>query len=165
MSMKADFELVAMTIKRYGDHIGYNTYQFREFQLHEAADEHVIRFGYAKATLDPKTGEVFDKTNLILSCPTPWMAQNDDSELFDRFAKVFLKNGAAIDGSVWLGNYQYQKTTIGQHASMETITDHKTSRQVVKLVVDENGYGRVFMRYLGFDHDSLSRAYDEINYQ
>lgn len=25
--------------------------------------------------------------------------------------------------------------------------------------------GRVFMRYLGFDHDSLTRAYDEINYQ
>lgn len=61
------------------------------------------------------------------------------------------------------GNYQYQK--IGQHASMEPITDHKTSRQVVKMVVDENGYGRVFLRYLGFDHDSFSRAYDEIHYQ
>lgn len=65
MSTKADFESVAMTIKRYGNHVGYSTYQFREFQLHEAADEHVIRFGYASATLDPKTGEVFDKTNLL----------------------------------------------------------------------------------------------------
>ena len=48
---------------------------------------------------------------------------------------------------------------------METITDHKTSRQVVKMVVDENGYGLVFLRYFGFDNDSLARAYDEINYQ
>lgn len=165
MSTKADFESVAMTIKRYGNHVGYNTYQFREFQLHEAEDGHVIRFGYAKATLDPKTGEVLDKTNLLGRAPAPWMAQNDDSELFDYFADAIYKRGAAIDGSVWLGNYQYQRTSIGQHASMETITDHKTSRQVVKLVVDENGYGRVFMRYLGFDHDSLSRAYDEFNYQ
>lgn len=165
MSTKADFELVAMTIKRYGNHVGYNTYQFREFQLHEADDEHVIRFGYAKATLDPKTGEVFDKSNLLRRAPAPWMAQNDDSELFDYFADAIYKRGATIDGSVRLGNYQYQRTSIGQHASMETITDHKTSRQVVKLVVDENGYGRVFMRYLGFDHDSFSRAYDEINYQ
>lgn len=54
MSTKADFESVAMTIKRYGNCVGYNTYQFREFQLHEAADEHVIRFGYAKATFDPE---------------------------------------------------------------------------------------------------------------
>lgn len=51
MSTKADFESVAMTIKRYGNHVGYNTYQFREFQLHEAADEHVIRFGYARRRL------------------------------------------------------------------------------------------------------------------
>lgn len=93
------------------------------------------------------------------------MAQNDDSELFDYFADAIYKCGAAIDGSVRLGNHQYQRTSIGQHASMETITDNKPSRQVVKLVVDENGYGRVFMRYLGFDHDSLSRVYDEINYQ
>lgn len=93
------------------------------------------------------------------------MAQNDDSELFDYFAEAICKNGDNIDGSMWLGNYQYQRTSIGHHASMETITDHKTSRQVVKLVVDENGYSRVFMQYLGFDHDSLSRAYDEINYQ
>ena len=165
MSTKADFESVAMTIKRYGNHIGYNTYQFREFQLHEAADEHVIRFGYAKATLDTKTGEVFDKTNILHRAPAPWMAHNDDSELFDYFADAIYKRGAAIDGNVWLGNYQYQRTSIGQHASMETITDHKTSRQVVKLVVDENGFGRVFLRYLGFDQQSFSRAYDEINYQ
>ena len=165
MSTKADFESVAMTIKRYGNHVGYNTYQFREFQLHETADEHVIRFGHAKATLDPKTGEVFDKTGLLHRAPAPWMAHNDDSELFDYFAEAIWKNGATIDGSVWLSNYQYKRTSIGQHASMETITDHKTSRQVVKLVVDENGYGRVFLRYLGFDHDSLSRVYDEINYQ
>lgn len=165
MSTKADFESVAMTIKRYGNHVGYNTYQFREFQLHEAADVHVIRFGYAKATLDQKTGEVYDKTDLLHRAPAPWMAQNDDSELFDRFAEAIYKHGAAIDGSVRLGNYQYQRTSIGQHASMETITDHKASRQAVKLVVDENGYGRVFVRYLGFDHDSLTRAYDEINYQ
>ena len=117
------------------------------------------------ATLDPKTGEVSDRTDLLKRAPCPWMAQNDDSELFDYFADAIYKRGAAIDGNVWLGDYQYQRTSIGQHASMETITDHKTSRQVVKLVVDENGYGRVFMRYLGFDHDSLSRAYDEINYQ
>lgn len=165
MSTKADFESVAMAIKRYGNHVGYNTYQFREFQLHEAVDEHMIRFGNAKATLDQKTGEVFDKTNLLLSCPAPWMAQNDDSELFDAFVYDFLRNGAEADRSTWLGGFQYKKTNIGQHASMETITDHKTSRQVVKLVVDENGYGRVFMRYLGFDHDSFSLAYDEIHYQ
>ena len=165
MSTKADFESVAKTIKRYGNHVGYNTYQFREFQLHEAADEHVIRFGYARATLDPKTGEVSDKTNLLHHAPAPWMAQNDDSELFDYFAEAIWKNGANIDGNMRLGDYQYQKTSFGQHASMETITDHKTSRQVVKLVVDENGYGRVFLRYLGFDHDSFSRAYDEIHYQ
>lgn len=165
MSTKADFELVAKTIKRYGNHVGYNTYQFREFQLHEAADEHVIRFGYAKATLDTKTGEVFDKTNLLHRAPAPWMAYNDDSELFDYFADAIYKRGAAIDGNVWLGNFQYQRTSIGQHASMEIITDHKTSRQVVKLVVDENGFGRVFLRYLGFDQQSFSKAYDEINYQ
>ena len=165
MSTKTDFESAAMTIKRYGNRVGCNTYQFREFQLHEAADEHVIRFGYARATLDPKTGEVSDKTNLLLSCPTPWMAQNDDSELFDAFVYDFLRNGAENDGGVWFGNFQYQKTSIGQHASMETITDHKTSRQVVKLVVDENGYGRVFLRYFGFDRDSFSQAYDEIHYQ
>lgn len=165
MSTKADFESVALTIKLYGNHVGYNTYQFREFQLHEADDEHVIRFGYAKATLDPKTGEVLDKTGLLHRAPAPWMAQNDDSELFDYFAEAIWKKVVNIDGNVWFGNFQYQKTSIGQHASMETITDHKTSRQVVKLVVDENGYGRVFMRYLGFDNDSFSRAYDEINYQ
>lgn len=165
MSTKADFESVAMTIKQYGNHVGYNTYKFREFQLHEAADEHVIRFGYARATLDPKTGEVFDKTNFLLSCPTHWMAQNDDSELFDAFVYDFLRNGAETDGSTWLGDFQYMKTSIGQHASMETITDHKTSRQVVKLVVDENGCGRVFMRYLGFDQESFSLAYDLIHYQ
>ena len=162
MSTKADFELVAMTIKRYGNHVGYNTYQFREFKLHEAADAHVIRFGYARVTLDPKTGEVSDKSSLLNRVHGPWMAQNDDSELFDAFVYDFLRNGVEIDGSTWLGDFQYKKTSIGQQASMETITDHKTSCQVVKLVVDENGYGRVFMRYLGFDHDSFSRAYDEI---
>lgn len=165
MSTKAVFETVAMTIKQYGNHVSYNTYQFREFQLHEEADEHVIRFGYAKATLDPKTGEVVDKTGLLHRAPAPWMAPNDDSELFDRFADAIYKRGAAIDRSMGLGDFQYQKTSIGQHTSMETITDHKTSRQVVKLVVDENGHGRVFLRYLGFDHDSFSRAYDEIHYQ
>lgn len=39
------FENAALLIKRYGNHVGYNTYQFREFQLHEADDEQVIRFG------------------------------------------------------------------------------------------------------------------------
>lgn len=165
MSTKADFDSVAMTIKRYGNHVGYNTYQFREFQLYEADDDHVIRFGFAMATLDPKTGEVYVKTNLLRHAPAPWMTQNDDSELFDYFAEAIWKNGAKVDGNVWLGDYQYQKTSIGQHALMETITDNKTSRQVVKRVVDENGYGRVFLRYLGFDHDSFSRAYDEIHYQ
>lgn len=165
MSTKADFESVAMTIKRYGNLVGHNTHQFREFQLHEAADEHVIRFGYARATLDTKTGEVFDRTDLLNHAPRPWMAQNDDSELFDRFAEAIWKNGTNIDGTMWIGNYQHQKISIGQHAYMETITDHKTSCQVVKMVVDENGYGRVFLRYLGFDHDSLTRAYDEVNYQ
>lgn len=87
------------------------------------------------------------------------------TNIFDCFAEAIWKNGTNIDGVVWLGNYQYQKIGLGQHASMETITDHETSRQVVKMVVDENGYGRVFLRYLGFDHDSLVRAYDEINYQ
>lgn len=165
MSTKVDFESAAMTIKRYGNHVGYNTYQFREFQLHEAADEHVIRFGYARATIDPKTGEVSDRSDLLNRVPCPWMAQNDDSELFDYFAEAIWKNGTNIDGKMCLGNYHYQRIGLGQHASMETITDHKTSRQVVKLVVDENGYGRVFLRYLGFDHNSFSRAYDEINYQ
>lgn len=165
MSTKADFESVAMTIKRYGNHVGYNTYQFREFQLHEAANEHVIRFGYARATLDPKTGEVSDRSDLLNRVPCPWMTQNDDSELFDCFAAAIWKKGTAIDGNMCLGNYQYQKISLGQHASMETITDHKTSRQVVKMVVDENGYGRVFLRYFGFGHDSLTRAYDEINDQ
>lgn len=161
MSTKADFESVAMTIKRHGNHVGYNTYQFREFQLHEAADG----FGYARAALDPKTGEVSDRTDLLNRAPCPWMAQNDDSELFDYFAEAIWKNGANIGGNMWLGDYQYQKISLGQHASMETITDHKTSRQVVKMVVDENGYGRVFMRYFGFDHDSLTRAYEEIDCQ
>ena len=165
MSTEGDFESVAMTIKRYGNHVGHNTYQFREFQLHEAADEHVIRFGYARATLDTKTGEVYDKTDLLHRAPEPWMAQNDDSELFDYFAEAIWKNGVNIDGNMCLDNYQYQRASIGQHASMETITDHKTSRQAVKLMVDENGYGRVFMRYLGFDHNSFSRAYDEIHDQ
>ena len=165
MSTKTDFESAAMTIKRYGNHVGYNTYQFREFQLHEAADEHVIRFGCAKATFDPRTGEVHGCTDLLNRVPCPWMVQNDDSELFDYFAEAIWKNGTNIDGNVCLGNYHYQKTSLGQHASMETITDHKTSRQVVKMVVDENGYGRVFLRYFGFDYDSLTRAYDEINYQ
>lgn len=159
------FENAALLIKRYGNHVGYNTYQFREFQLHEADDEQVIRFGYARATLDPKTGEVSDCADLLNRVPRPWMAQNDDSELFDHFAAAIWKNGSNIDGSVTLGNYHYQKISLGQHASMETITDHKTSRQVVKMVVDENGYGRVFLRYFGFDCDSLARAYDEINYQ
>lgn len=165
MSTKADFESVAKTIKQYGNHVGYNTYQFREFQLHEGADEHVIRFGYARATLDPKTGEVSDRSDLLNRVPCPWMAQNDDSELFDHFAAAIWKNGTNIDGNMCLGDYQYHKTSLGQHASMETITDHKTSRQVVKMVVGENGYGRVFLRYFGFDTDSLTRAYDEINYQ
>lgn len=93
------------------------------------------------------------------------MAQNDDSELFDAFVYDFIRNGAETDGSAWFADFQYKKTSIGQHASMETITDHKTSRQVVKMVVDENGYGRVFLRYLGFDQDSFSQAYDEIHYQ
>lgn len=159
------FENAALLIRRYGNHVGYNTYQFREFQLHEADDEQVIRFGYATATLDPKTGEVFDRTDLLNRVPCPWMAQNDDSELFDYFTAAIWKNGTNIDGDMWLGNYHYQKTSLGQHASMETITDHKTSRQVVKMVVDENGYGRVFLRYYGFDHESLSRAYDEIDHQ
>lgn len=57
------FENAALLIKRYGNHVGHNTYQFREFQLHEADDEQVIRFGYARATLDPKTGEVSDRTD------------------------------------------------------------------------------------------------------
>ena len=105
-----------------------------------------------------------DGPDLLNRVPCPWMAQNDDSELFDCFAEAIWKNGANIDANMWLGNYQYQKISIGRHASMETITDHKTSRQVVKMVVDENGYGRVFLRYLGFDQDSFSRAYDEINY-
>lgn len=165
MSTKADFESVSMTIKRYGNHVGYNTYQFREFQLHEAADEHVIRFGYAKATLNTKTGEVHDKTDILQRGPAPWMAQNDDSELFDAFVCEFLREGVENGGIMYLGGFRYQKTSIGQHASMETITDYKTSCQAVKLVVDENGYGRVFVRYLGFDHDSFSRAYDEIHYQ
>ena len=159
------FENAALLIKRYGNHVGYNTYQFREFQLHEADDEQVIRFGYAMATLDQMTGEVSDRTDLLNRVPSPWMAQNDDSELFDYFAAAIWKYGTNIDGNMRLGNYQYQKISLGQHASMETITDHKTSRQVVKMVVDENGYGRVFLRYLGFDHDSLTRAYDEIDYQ
>lgn len=159
------FENAALLIKRYGNHVGHNTYQFREFQLHEADDEQVIRFGYARATLDPKTGEVSDRSDLLNRVPCPWMAQNDDSELFDYFAAAIWKNGTNIDGNMSLGNYHYQKIGLGQHASMETITDHKTSRQVVKIVVDENGYVRVFLRYLGFDHDSLTRAYDEINYQ
>lgn len=165
MSTKADFESAAMTIKRCGNHVCHNTYRFREFQLHEAADEHVIRFGYARATLDHKTGDVHDRTDLLGRVPCPWMAQNDDSELFDYFAAAIWKNGTNIDGDMCLGNYHYQKISLGQHASMETITDHKTSRQVVKMVVDENGFGRVFLRYFGFDHDSLTRAYDEINYQ
>lgn len=160
MSTKADFESVAKTINRYGNNVGLNTYQFREFQLHEAADEHVIRFGYAKATFDPRTGEVHDRTDL----PNR-RSLNDGSKLFDYFAEAIWKKGSNIDGNMWLGDYQYQKISLGQHASMETITDHKTSRQVVKMVVDENGHGRVFMRYFGFDHDSLTRAYDEINYQ
>lgn len=159
------FKNAALLIKQYGNRVGYNTYQFREFQLHEADDEQVIRFGYARATLDPKTGEVFDRTDLLNRVPCPWMAQNDDSEVFDYFAAAIWKNGTNIDGNMCLGNYQYQKISLGQHASMETITDHETSRQAVKMVVDENGYGRVFLRYLGFDHDSLTRAYDEINYQ
>lgn len=159
------FENAALLIKRYGNHVGYNTYQFREFQLHEADDEQVIRFGNAKATLDPKTGEVSDRSDLLNHVPCPWMAQNDDSELFDHFAAAIWKNGTNIDGNMQFGNYHYQKISLGQHASMETITDHKTSRQVVKMVVDENGYGRVFLRHLGFDHDSLTRAYDEIDYQ
>lgn len=165
MGKTKQFENAAQLIKQYGNKVGYNTYQFREFQLHEADDEQVIRFGYAKATPNPKTGEVHDRTDLLNRVPCPWMAQNDDSELFDRFAEVIWKNGANIDGNMCLGNYQYQKISLGQHASMETITDHRTSRQVVKMVVDENGYGRVFLRYLGFDHDSRSRAYDEIDYQ
>lgn len=159
------FETAALLIKRYGNHDGNNTYQFREFHLHEADDEQVIRFGYARATLDPKTGEVSGRHDLLNRVPCPWMAQNDDSELFDHFAAAIWKNGTNIDGNMSLGNYHYQKIGLGQHASMETITDHKTSRQVVKMVVDENGYGRVFLRYLGFDSDSLARAYDEINYQ
>lgn len=93
------------------------------------------------------------------------MAQNDDSELFDYFAAAILKKGTNIDGNMCLGNYHYQKIGLGQHASMETITDNKTSSQVVKMVVDKNGFGRVFLRYLGFDHNSFSRAYDEIHYQ
>lgn len=137
MSTKTDFESAAMNIKRYGNHVGHNTYQFREFQLHEAADEHVIRFGYAKATLNPQTGEVSDRTDLLNRVPCPWMAQNDDSELFDYFAEAIWKNWTNIGGNMCLGNYHYQKISLGQHASMETITDHKTSRQVVKLVVDE----------------------------
>lgn len=159
------FENAALLIKRYGNHVGNNTYQFREFQLHEADDEQVIRFGYARATLNHKTGEVSDRSDLLNRVPCPWMAQNDDSELFDHFAATIWKNGTNNDGNMSLGNYHYQKIGLGQHASMETITDHKTSRQVVKMVVDENGYGRVFLRYLGFDRDSLARAYDEINYQ
>ena len=159
------FENAALLIKRYGNRVGYNTYQFREFQLHETDDEQVIRFGYSMATLDHKTGEVSDRSDLLNRVPCPWMAQNDDSELFDYFAAAIWKNGTNIDGDVRLGNYHYQKISLGQHASMETITDHKTSRQVVKMVVDENGYGRVFLRHLGFDHDSFSRAYDEIDYQ
>ena len=164
MSTKVDFDSAAMTIKQYGSHVGYNTYQFREFQLHEAADEQVIRFGYAKAILDPKTGEVSDCSDLPNRRSVP-RARNGDSELFDCFAEAIWKKGTNVDVNVWLGDFHYKKTSIGQHASMETITDHKTSRQVVKLVVDENGNGRVFVRYLGFDHDSFSRAYDEINYQ
>ena len=39
MSTKSVFESAAMTIKRYGNHVSYNTYQFREFHLHEADDE------------------------------------------------------------------------------------------------------------------------------
>ena len=159
------FENAALLIKRYGNHVGHNTYQFREFQLHEADDAQVIRFGYAMATIDTKTGEVSDRTNLLNRVPCPWMAQNDDSELFDHFAAAILKNGANIDGNMSLGNYQYQKIGLGQHASMETITDHKTSRQVVKMVVDENGYGRVFLRYLGFDHNSFSQAYEDVHHQ
>lgn len=159
------FENAALLIKRYGNHVGYNTYQFREFQLHEADDEQKIRFGYAMATLDPKTGEVSDRSDLLKRVPCPWMAQNDESELFDNFAEAIWKNGTNIDGNMCLGNYQYQKTSIGQHASMETITDHKTSSQVVKMVVDENGRRRVFLRYFGFNHDSLTRAYDGVNYQ
>ena len=165
MSTKSDFESAAMTIKRYSNNVGYNTYQFREFQLHEEADEHVIRFGYAMATLNPQTGEVSDRSDLLNRVPCHWMAQNDDSELFDHFAAAIRKKGTNIDGNMCLGKYQYQKIGLGQHASMETITDHKTSRQVVKMVVDENGYGRVFLRYFGFDHDSLTRAYEENNDQ
>lgn len=161
MDKTNQFENAAQLIKQYGNEVGYNTYQFREFQLHEQ----VIRFGHALATPAPKTGEVSDRTDLLNRAPCPWMAQNDDSELFDRFTEAIWKNGANIDGNVCLGNYYYQKISLGQHAYMETITDHKTSRQVVKMVVDENGYGRVFLRHLGFDHDSLTRAYDEINYQ
>lgn len=89
----------------------------------------------------------------------------DKTKLFDFFAAAIWKNGTNIDGNMSLGDYHYQKISLGQHASMETVTDHKTSRQMVKMVVDENGYGRVFLRYLGFDRDSLARAYDEINYQ
>lgn len=165
MDKTKQFERAAQLIKRYGNHVGYNTYRFREFQLHEADDGQVIRFGCAVATLDHKTGEVHDRSDLLNRVPCPWMAQNDDSELFDYFAAAIWKNGANIDGNMRLGNYQYQKIGLGQHAYMETITDHKTSRQVVKMVVDENGCGRVFLRYFGFDHDSLTRAYDEIDYQ
>lgn len=152
-------------IKRYGNHVGYNTYQFREFQLHEADDEQVIRFGKAMVTIDPKSGEVHNKTDLLNRVPEPRMAHNDDSELFDHYAEAICRKGSNADFGLMLGTYAYQRTSLGQHASMETITDHRTSRQVVKLVVDENGYGRVFLRYLGFDHDSFSRAYDEIHYQ
>ena len=164
MSTNADFESVAMTIKRYGNHVGYNTYQFREFQLHEADDGSVIRFGYGMATLDPKTGEVFDKTDLLNRAPCPWMEHNDDSELFDYFAEAICRKGSKTDFGPMLGMYAYQRTSLGQHASMETITDHRTSNQAVKMVVDENGYGRAFLRYLGFDQDSFSRAYDEIHW-
>lgn len=163
MDKKAAFESAAMVIKRYGNHVGYNTYQFREFQLHEADDESVIRFGYAMATLDPKTGEVYDKTDLLKRAPRPWMAHNDDSEVFDGFAEAICRKGSITDFGLKLGTYAYQRTSLGQHASMETITDHRTSNQAVKMVVDENGFGRVFLRYLGFDQDSFSRAYDEIN--
>lgn len=165
MDKTEQFENAAPMVKRYGNHVCYNTYQFREFQLHEADDEQVIRFGYAMATLDPKTGEVHDKTDLLNRVPESMDDHNDDSELFDYFAEAICRKGSNTDFGLMLGMYAYQRTSLGQHASMETITDHRTSRQVVKLVVDENGYGRVFLRYLGFDQDSFSRAYDEIHYQ
>ena len=95
-----------------------------------------------------------------------WELQKNDSGFVDVYSTAWNQVIAEVTPWGFVNLYIPKEEFLALPATLDKLGERdKLLRELDKLVVDENGYGRVFMRYLGFDNDSFSRAYDEINYQ